>query len=407
MRFPQARLEQKTIDGKDYRVLAYQTSLVAAKSGERSVGPASLNFAVGIPQKRRQRSPFDDPFNDPSGNDPFANFFGNQRIEREMTVTSDPKKLRIKSLPTPRPEGFAGAVGQFSLVVSAKPTNVKMGDPITLQSVISGRGNFDLVTSPVLSDATGWRTYPATGKLVPNDEMGVSGDKTFEMAIIPEQKHAAVPTTRFVYFDPTQEKYLTLESPAIPITIEGQPLPSPTPVPPKLASVQPKPTPNAPPAAPDLPPVKTALVGNNGSFLPIWKTSAFWLVQSIPFLLLVGLAWPKIAAAFAPDTNETRMTNLRKERQSLAAKVTSADPATFFPAAARQMEIDASLAGKSHSSPSEIIESLGFLDAEAETAREIFIRRDELAYGGGTSRKQSGRELSPEILRRYQGVLNK
>lgn len=390
LRFPQARLEQKSVKGRDYRVLIYQTSLVAAKSGDLSVGPASLNFLVGMPQTRRQRSPFDDPF----GNDPFANFFGNQRVEREMTVHTDPATLHVKQLPSPRPPGFAGAVGQFTLKSSAKPTQVKIGDPITYSSTISGRGNFDNVTAPVLSNSAGFRTYAATGKLTPTDEMGVSGDKTFEMAIIPERKSTALPTLNFVYFDPAQEKYITLESPPISVQIEGNAIVAATPTPPKDAIASTTPTPKTTPsAAPesDLTPVKTSL-SEIRSFDPIWETRTFWAFQSLPLILLGALAWPKIAAAFAPDSTATRLKKLHAEKAALATALRSADPVKFFPAAARQLEIDAELTGNP--------------PPDDETVREIFARRDELAYGGGSSKKQGGRELTTEQLRRFQSVLS-
>ncbi len=392
LRFPQARLEQKSVKGRDYRVLIYQTSLVAAKSGDLSVGPASLNFVVGMPQTRRQRSPFDDPF----GNDPFANFFGNQRVEREMTVHTDPATLHVKQLPSPRPPGFAGAVGQFTLKSSAKPTQVKIGDPITYSSTISGRGNFDNVTAPVLSNSDGFRTYPATGKLTPTDEMGVSGDKTFEMAIIPERKSTALPTLNFVYFDPAQDKYITLEAPPISVQIEGQAITAATPTPStgNVATATPSATPKtavAESAESNLTPVKTSL-SEIRSFDPIWETRTFWAFQSLPLILLGALAWPKIAAAFAPDSTATRIKKLHAEKAALATALRSADPVKFFPAAARQLEIDAELTGNP--------------PPDDETVREIFARRDELAYGGGSSKKQGGRELTTEQLRRFQSVLS-
>ncbi len=396
LRFPQARLEQKNIKGRDYRVLAYQTSLVAAKSGDLTVGPASLNFVVGFPQKRRTRSPFDDPF----GGDPFANFFGNQRLEREMSLSTDPATLHIKALPSPRPDGFAGAVGQFTLQSSAKPTTVKIGDPITYNSVISGRGNFDLVTAPNLASTDGWRTYPPTGKLVPTDEMGISGDKTFEMAIIPEKKAASLPEANFVYFDPAQEKFITLKAAPIPVQIDGQAIVAATPNP---SAPKDNATPSATPR-PDssgLPPVRTALTGALGSFQPVWETRIFWVLQGIPLILLGALLWPKIAAALAPNKAEARRLALRNERLALGTALRSSDPTVFFPAAARQLEIDATLAEQAHGNASEIIASLGFIDDEAVIVREIFSRRDELAYGGG----RGGRELPAEALRRFQSVL--
>ena len=104
----------------------------------------------------------------------------------------------------------------------------------------------------------------------------------------------------------------------------------------------------------------------------------------------------------APNNVEAQLLKLRNEKNALNPALRSDDPVVFFPAAARQLEIDAILAGLPHANTSDVIQSLHFENEEAETAREIFSRRDELAYGGS----RGGRELSSEALRRYQGIFN-
>jgi len=403
LRYPNPRIEQQNVRGKSYRVMIYQTSLVAAKSGELNVGPASLNFVVALPQRQR-RSLFDDPFADQIFNN---NPFFNQRIQREMTLSTETAKIQIKSLPTPRPEGFAGAVGQFTLATSARPTALKTGDPITYAAALEGRGNFDLVSAPALVSTDGWRTYPATGKFASTDEMGVSGTKTFEMAIIPEKKSDALPGLQFVYFDPAQEKFITLTSDPVPVQIEGPPA-----LPPPLASATPSvpsagkitPPPTIEPPVPELPPFKTALPGQPRSFEPVWKNNFFWAAQALPLLLLGALVWPRIAARFAPDPVQTRRLGLNKENGALADKLRSFDPAVFFSAAARQLEIATALAHPDLHAPStsaEVLAQLTLREEDLPGIEEILRRRDELTYGGG----RGGRELTPETHRRYTDLL--
>jgi len=173
------------------------------------------------------------------------------------------------------------------------------------------------------------------------------------------------------------------------VQIDGQAIVAATPTPKAADAAKPSATPSTEPAIADLPPIKTALVGTASSFTPIWKNRIFWALQSIPLLLLGTLLWPKIAAALAPNTSEAQRLQLLREKNELATALRSADPVIFFPAAARSIEIE------------KILHGTEFSGDEAETVREIFSRRDEIAYGGG----RGGRELSTEALRRYQGVL--
>ena len=55
-------------------------------------------------------------------------------------------------------------MGVFTLASDAAPLKLNVGDPITLKLKISGRGNFDRVTAPVMVDESGWRSYPASAR---------------------------------------------------------------------------------------------------------------------------------------------------------------------------------------------------------------------------------------------------
>src|SRR5439155_9851478 len=132
----------------------------------------------------RARSPFDifgmdDPFNDPFFNDPFSGMT-EQRI---VTLTSRPVTLEVNPLPPNAPPSFSGAVGIFSLSSDVKPKKAQIGDPLTVTASISGRGNFDRVTAPQLESDRGWHTYPPGSSFKPNDDIGISGTKTFEMVL--------------------------------------------------------------------------------------------------------------------------------------------------------------------------------------------------------------------------------
>src|SRR5258708_38734548 len=114
------------------------------------------------------------------------------------------------------------------MAVDAKPKNVQVGDPITVTSTITGRGNFDRMNAPALDDEHGWHKYPASSKFKQDDDVGISGEKTFEMVLAPNEKKSAVPPLVFAYFDPAKENYVALRSDAVPITVEAGGAPGPS-----------------------------------------------------------------------------------------------------------------------------------------------------------------------------------
>jgi hypothetical protein len=68
-----------------------------------------------------------------------------------------------------------------------KPKNAQVGDPLTVTASISGRGNFDRVTAPTLENERGWHAYPPGSNFKADDDIGISGTKTFEMVLTPNE----------------------------------------------------------------------------------------------------------------------------------------------------------------------------------------------------------------------------
>ena len=157
----------------------------------------------------------DDPFSDPFFNDPFSGLME----QREITVKSQPVTLEVKPLPTNAPPSFAGAVGIFNLTTDVKPKSAQIGDPLTVTASIAGRGNFDRVTSPTLESDRGWHTYPPSANFKADDEIGISGTKSFELVITPNERKNAVPPLLFSYFDPLKDKYVTLTTEKLPVLV--------------------------------------------------------------------------------------------------------------------------------------------------------------------------------------------
>src|SRR5205823_11265451 len=123
----------------------------------------------------------------------------------------------------------SGAIGNFTMTTDAKPKSVQVGDPITVTSTISGRGNFDRVNAPTVENDGGWHKYPPSSKFKNDDDVGISGAKTFEMVLSPNEKKQSIPPLAFSYFDPAKEQYVSLRSDPIAINVQGGTVPTPQP----------------------------------------------------------------------------------------------------------------------------------------------------------------------------------
>lgn len=217
---------EEVIDGKPFIVFTWHTALVAVK-------PGALTLTIDTPLTVRVRTPgrpdggffngsgFEDLFNDPA----FQNFFGTS-TQRDVTVSSAPETFTVLALPTEgRPADFSGAVGKFSVSSEVSQDKAAEGDPITLRMRVSGEGDFDRVSSSMLSDADGWKTYTPTAKFKPEDEIGYRGEKLFEQPLISIQPgKRTVPEAHFSWFDPTTRHYE--ESHTDPLTVDITPAPA-------------------------------------------------------------------------------------------------------------------------------------------------------------------------------------
>ena len=209
---------EEVFDGVPYVMLTWHTAMSAVKEGEHPVF-AELDATLIIPQTSRRRH---SGFGSSMFNDDFFNNFFNSTREEAVKLTSSRQNMRVLPLPRAgRPENFSGAVGRFKLWASASLKSCMVGDPITLEMTVKGDGNFDRVSSPLLTSTKGWKTYTPTASFKPADSSGYKGKKRFEQAIIPmEASIKNIPPMEFSYFDTGTEKYVTLRTKPIKIEIK-------------------------------------------------------------------------------------------------------------------------------------------------------------------------------------------
>ena len=192
------------------------------------------------------------------------------------------------------------------MTVSAGPTNVAAGDPVTVRVQISGRGALDSLALPEQSAWREFKTYPPTTKVDTTDALGLQGAKTFEQVVVPQSPDIkALPPVSFSFFDPDQKGYRTLTQPAVPLVVRpGGSAPAPT------VAAATRAAPDNPPPAQDIVHIKPRLgtVAQIGP--PLVLQPWFLALQAVPVLAwLSATVWRRRTEMLA---NNPR---LRRRRQ--------------------------------------------------------------------------------------------
>jgi hypothetical protein len=394
---------QFSVNGKTYQAQVYKTALTGVKPGKLELVSASQQFRIAFG--------FSSGAN-PSFGGPFQNY-----QEQVVTVKTNGASIEIKPLPIAgRPPNFSGTVGDFTLTASAVPVTTKVGDPITMKVEIKGFGNFDRMETPTLSDRNAWRVYDPSSETTPLDDIGLSATKTFNFPIVPEKKVSNLPTAEFSYFDPNTEKYVTLKSSPIAVTVEDQPqlTVSPTPTPFLAAgasSVTPStitPSTVAPTPEPDILDIRLGAPSEPTSFRSFrsWiDEPIFWIVQAVPALILLLIMvgfWIRNARV---ASHSIRL--LLQEQRFLEKQLNSANQSSeLLNTTIRLLEVHLRLSPKQGTTQS-VESTLAHPDLPESIRSEIkqlLQRRMQVAYGGLGSEPvtQEQRLQTKDLIQRWK-----
>ena len=286
-KMPQQTQTQTVYRNQRYALVTFKVAAVPVKTGTLTLGPATMPLQV----TDTSRPP---------------DFFG-FRAQRRIALATDPVTVQVLPLPAQNvPPSFSGAVGRYTLQVSAGPTNVAVGDPVTVKVQISGRGQLDGLSLPTQAEWREFKTYPPESKVTTTDDLGMTGVKTFEQVVIPQNHEIKVlPPFAFSYFDPDQRTYRTLHGPAIPLTVRPAAAAGPVPT---LAGA----TNQAEPAEqpPDLARIKVHLGELSPVEVPLFRRGWFLALQLLPPAL-----WLSLLGKRKYGESLSRNPRLRRQRQ--------------------------------------------------------------------------------------------
>ncbi len=183
-------------NGESFNVQIIDGAISPTRTGALTFGPCVLKAQLAVQKRGRSDWPFDD-------------FFGRVELS-ETPVTIEAVPIEVLPLPAEgRPGDFVGAIGEWKLDVTAKPTEVAVGDPITFTIKISGSGNIDTVPAPKLGSLDGFKTYEPTIKTT-KDDLNTTGERVIQQVLIPKSVNVKeLPEVRLAYFDPAAKTYRT------------------------------------------------------------------------------------------------------------------------------------------------------------------------------------------------------
>jgi hypothetical protein len=162
----------------------------------------------------------------------------------------------------------------------------------------------DAVSLPPQTEWRDFKTYPPTSKVDSNDPLGLSGVKSFEQVIIPQNHEIKMlPPFQFSFFDPAHKSYRTLSGPAIALNVRPTASAS-APVSTNTPAEQ------APAQVDDIVHIKPRLDEIGSARAPLVQQKWFLALQAFPVL-----TWLSLLVARKRNESLANNPKLRRQRQ--------------------------------------------------------------------------------------------
>lgn len=190
--------DRKYIGNKEYLYTLWQKkALFAQKTGTLEIEPYDITFIV-------------------------SDGWGFNRSK--MSAKSKTVKINVKPLPAGKPDGFGGAVGNFTVSISSDKTELNLDEPMTVKVTVQGSGNFKLFETPKVDFPSAFEKFePKSQENISANNNGISGTKTFSYMVIARQNgEFEIPGVNFSFFDPASKSYKTVSTKPLNITVKGE-----------------------------------------------------------------------------------------------------------------------------------------------------------------------------------------
>lgn len=142
-------------------------------------------------------------------------FFTTQRpIERQVTTESNMASIQVTALPDPKPVGFDGAVGSFTVSTDLQPELLRTNEAALYTYTIKGTGNIRYLKQPDVKFPSSIDRYtPKTDIDARIVGTNTTGTYKVDYTIVPQEAgKVVIPATPFVYYDLDKKEYVTLDT---------------------------------------------------------------------------------------------------------------------------------------------------------------------------------------------------
>ena len=299
-----------------------------------------------------------------------------------LGLPNDAIPIEVLLLPDEgKPADFTGAVGQWNLEVTAKPTDIAVGDPITLTIKISGTGNIDLVPTPKLTGLDEFKTYDPTSKTTKN-ELNTTGERVIQQVLVPRSTEAKqLPALHLSYFDPAAKTYKTASQPAIPLTVKTGTGARSTIV---SGGLRLRPDEKL---GQDI----VYLKGDLGPAVATISPRVFWLLNIAPLLALLGaLAWKHRADKLRGDIAYARRSRAARNAHKLLAAAADCDHL--------QHALQTYLGDRLNIPSSGITVAVAYEHKLPGTVREIFEACDAARFAGAPADLAALKQKTEQVI---------
>ena len=148
---------------------------------------------------------------------------GNELPDTRIKITAPAIIISARALPEPVPEGFSGAVGDFSLTLLTDKERLRVGEPLSVKLTLTGKGSLLTLELPIVHLPESFRQNPPEKTTTLNKESEFSsGTITSTILVWPQSEgDFQITAPRLVVFNPATKQFSTLLAKPLALTVTG------------------------------------------------------------------------------------------------------------------------------------------------------------------------------------------
>lgn len=197
--------ERSVVNNRVYKSKVFKKAILyPQKTGKLEINPITLDLNIHYP----------------TGD---YDFFGQQEFSiARREIVSNIKHIQVNALPEKgKPENFTGAVGKFKFDVNVQKSELKSGESLQLDLIVSGTGNLKLFEIPKPSLPSNFEIFePKHQEFISENMKGISGKIMDSYTVIPQEKGVfRLKPQQFSFFDVQSKTYKTISSKSVDLNV--------------------------------------------------------------------------------------------------------------------------------------------------------------------------------------------